>query len=51
MSLSKYKLGELIENCHTDLFVANATHRKEKRMLLDLNHFVVKKRRKHYVSV
>ena len=31
MSLSKYKLGELIENCHTDLFVANATHGKEEK--------------------
>ena len=27
-SLSRYKLGELIEFCHTDLFVANATHGK-----------------------
>ena len=29
MALSRYKLGELIEFCHTDLFVANATHGKE----------------------
>ena len=28
MALSKYNLGGLIEFCHTDLFVANATHGK-----------------------
>ena len=28
MALSRYKLGELIEFCHTDLFVANATYEK-----------------------
>ena len=28
MALSRYKLGELIEFCHTDLFVANTTYEK-----------------------
>ena len=32
-SLYKYKLGDLIESCHTDLFVPNGTHVKKAKVV------------------